>query len=118
MKRTMFVGAMLASMSIGTIAQAVEHTVLILPDAYFPRITYLNPGDTVRFINETDATHEIVSKNGTWTLEIATEGEEVMVIEQGVQKTFYDAESANVDDEGNEYFAVEGKMSFSPPPID
>lgn len=113
MKRTMFAGAMLAAMSIGTIAQAVEHTVLILPDAYFPRITYMAPGDTVRFVNETGETHEIIAKNGDWTLEIDAEGEEIMVINTGVQKTFYDAAS---ESEGE--YLVEGKMSFSPPPID
>ncbi len=113
MKRTLFVGAMLASLSVGATVQAAEHTVLILPDAYFPKITYMNPGDTVRFVNETGATHEIISKNGDWTLEVAADGEETMVISQGVQKTFYDAAS---EDDGS--YTVEGKMSFSPPPID
>lgn len=117
MKRTMIAGATLAAISIGSVAQAAEHTIVILPDAYFPYISYIDPGDTVRFVNVSGEMHEIVSKNGDWSLEIEAEAEVTMVIDEGVQKTFYDASSEEEDAEGNMAYMVEGKMSFAPPPI-
>ena len=114
MTRTLFFGAALAALSIGTVAQAAEHRILVLPDAYFPRISYVNSGDTVRFVNTGESTHEIISKNGDWTLEIAAQSEAVMVVEQGLQTEFYDASSQGEDGT----YAVDGRISFAAAPID
>ncbi|WP_299622475.1 hypothetical protein [uncultured Tateyamaria sp.] len=103
-----------ATMAIGTVAHAAEHNILILPDAYFPAITYMEPGDTVRFTNVSGSNQSIIAKNNDWVIgPIAPDSEVTMVIETGVQKTFYNKDLTN--DDGT--YSVEGKMSFSAAPL-
>ncbi len=114
MKRAISVVATVATLFAASSAAAAEHTILILPDTYFPRITYLNQGDTVRFINASGAEHTLVAKNDSWELgPIPEQGEVTMTIETGVQKTFYDKDSEIVDGE----YQVEGRMSFAAAPL-
>jgi len=114
MKRAIFVGLTTAALSLATAAQADEHVVLILPDAYFPKITYMDAGDTIRFINASGSTHNIIAKNDSWALgPIAVDAEVTMVIDNTIQKTFYDADQT--DDNGD--FLVSGNMSFASGPV-
>mmetsp|Transcript_22396 Transcript_22396/g.35979 ORF Transcript_22396/g.35979 Transcript_22396/m.35979 type:complete len:116 (-) Transcript_22396:2411-2758(-) len=114
MKHAITALAAMASLTIGTTAAATEHSILILPDAYFPQVTYIEPGDTVRFINASGSNQSIVAKNNDWTLgPIAPDAAVTVVIETGVQKTFYNKDLK--DGDGN--YSVEGKMSFSDAPL-
>lgn len=115
MKRAIFVGITTAALSLATAVQAEEHVVLILPDAYFPSITYMNNGDTVRFVNASGVEHNIISKNGNWSMgPLNPNGEETMVVDNTVQKTFYNAASMNSDGT----YAMAGIMSFANGPIE
>lgn len=116
MKRAMQLGALVATLTAATAASAAEHEILILPDAYFPSVLYIDDGDTVKFTNLTGAEHNIVAKNDSWAIgPIADQGSATMVMEQGTQTTFYDADAVSEEDGS---FLVEGKMSFGEAPLD
>ncbi|WP_299698754.1 hypothetical protein [uncultured Tateyamaria sp.] len=116
MKRAMQIGAVLATLAAATAVSAAEHEVLILPDAYFPSVVYLDEGDTVKFTNLTGSEHNIISKHESWALgPIADQGSMTMVVEQGVQTTFYDANAISEEDGS---FLVEGNLSFADAPLD
>lgn len=114
MKHATSVLAAVAALTFGTAARAAEHNILILPDAYFPAITYIQPGDTVRFTNVSGLNQSIVAKNNDWTIgPIAPDAEATIVVPTGVQKTFYNADLTNEDGT----YSVVGKMSFSAAPL-
>jgi len=114
MKRAISIVATIATLSAATTAAAAELTVLILPDAYFPEITYLNSGDTVRFINQSGVEQSIISENAAWELgPIPDQGEVTMVIDGGVEKSFY---NKDMTDENGAYL-VGGEVSFSTAPL-
>lgn len=116
MKRAMQIGAVLATLTAATAVSAAEHEVLILPDAYFPSVLYIDEGDTVKFTNLTGTEHNIVSKHASWALgPIADQGSVTMIVEQGVQTTFYDADAVSEEDGS---FLVEGNLSFAAAPLD
>jgi len=116
MKRATYILATVATMAAATTATAEQHEIIILQDAYFPQVTYLDSGDTVRFINLSGATHNIIAKNGSWEIgPIASEGEYVMTMTQGTQNTFYNKDATSEEDGS---FLIEGRMSFSEAPLD
>ena len=115
MKRAITLLATVATLASATAAQAAEHTILILPDAYFPAVTYVNDGDTVRFSNQSGSQHTIIAKNNSWELGPITNGATVSLqFNKGVQNTFYNKDSK--DSDGN--YLVTGTVSFSAAPLD
>lgn len=115
MKRTITILAAAATLMSATAAQTAEHTILILPDAYFPAITYIDEGDTVHFENVSGATHTIIAKNNNWELgPISNNATATKVIGSGVQKTFY---NKDLTDENGAY-VIQGNMSYSDAPLD
>jgi plastocyanin len=114
MKRAISVVAVVTALTTATSTLAAERTILILEDAYFPQITYLDEGDTVQFMNISGVSQNIIAKNGSWELgPIGDESQVTIVVEPGMQKTFY---NKDLTDEAGEYL-VEGNMSLAPPPI-
>lgn len=114
MKRAFSIMATVAALSVASAAAAKEHTVLVLPDAYFPQITYLNPGDTVRFINMSGGEHNIIAKDSAWELgPIPDQGEATVNVSPLKEKTFYDKDAVN---DSGEYI-VQGEMSFDTAPL-
>lgn len=67
MLRKMTCLAALAGIFISTPAHADEHTVLVLAEAYFPQTSYVVPGDTLVFSNQSDETITVTSVDGAWT---------------------------------------------------
>jgi len=51
MKRTVLAIATAGLTLIGSTATAAEHVIYIMREGYFPKITYLTQGDTIRFVN-------------------------------------------------------------------
>ena len=114
MKRAFSVVATVATLFAAGTAAATEHTILILEDAYFPQVTYLDRGDTVRFVNASGLPHSIIAKNDNWEIgPIPEDGEMTLLVDDGVQKTFYSKDSEA--DDGT--FGVEGRMSYSDAPL-
>jgi len=115
MKRAISLVATIATLASATAAHAAEHTILILPDAYFPAVTYVDPGDTIRFHNISGGEHNIIAKNNAWEIgPISHGGEHYMVMQQGVQNTFFDKDATD----GDGAFLTQGNISFSDAPLD
>lgn len=114
MKRAFTIVATVATLFAAHSAAAAEHTILILPDAYFPTISYIDSGDTVRFVNVSGGEHNIIAKNDSWEIgPIPDNGEVTMLIDSTVQKTFYDKDAVDADGA----YLIEGAMSFSDAPL-
>jgi len=115
MKRAISILATTATLTIGTAATAAEHLILILPDAYFPAMTYMDPGDTVRFVNASGSAHHMMADDSSWEIgPLEPDAEHTMVIDASVHKSFVDV---NVTDaEGN--YTVVGEVSFAAAPLD
>ena len=51
--------AVVAAMGFGTAVSAETHTIMIMDDAFFPEISFIDDGDKIRFVNAT-TTNQIV----------------------------------------------------------
>lgn len=95
---------------------AIEHTILILGDAYFPDITHVDPGDVVYFVNTTSVSQDVVAANDAWEVgPIPAAGELSMVIEENQELTYYNKGSFSEDADA---YTVGGYFSFEDAPID
>lgn len=95
---------------------AHEHTVMVLGESFFPRVTYAEPGDIVRFVNASETEQSIVAKDENWTVgPIAVEGEETFTVFSGMKNDFslILAEGADAEAIAN----ASGAISFSAPPL-
>lgn len=101
---------------------ANEHVVMVYSDGFFPTTSYVQPGDTVRFINLSEVEESVFSLNmvptedpddGDAEVEVWAIGPIAIEDEVVVEVT--------VDAEGDYQLAssVEavGALSFAPPPI-
>ena len=114
MKHAISVVAAVATLSIGSVATAAEHVILVMSDGYFPQITYISPGDSVQFLNVSTSNQSIIAKNDSWVLgPIAPDTSATLIVDESVQKTFYNADLT--DEDG--VYSIEGNMSFSTAPL-
>lgn len=89
----------------------VDHTVLIMDFNFFPVVSYIDNGDRVEFMNETDTPREIQARKAAnrWTTDVLQPGESVeMVVTSDSQLYFEDANDSNII----------GNFSFEPAPLD
>ena len=108
---TLAVAALISSASL---AAAEEHTILYLGDAFFPSVSYVKPGDTVRFVNSSSAAMSIVGQDGAWSIgPVAVDSSDVIQINAATALQFFDADAQ--DEEGN--LNVQGNLSFDPAPL-
>lgn len=114
MKRAISLVATVAALTVASAAAAKEHTILILPDTYFPQVTYLDTGDSIRFVNVSGVQQNIVSADSAWTIgPIPAEGEAILEVDDVIEKTFFNQDA--VDAEGN--MIVQGEISFETAPL-
>lgn len=66
MMRKICAAAALAGAVWAQPAFAVEHTVLLLGDSYFPEVIYVQAGDSIRFTNATEVAQSATATDGTW----------------------------------------------------
>ncbi len=105
--------AVLALMTSATFAAAEEHVVLFLGDAFFPEVSYVDPGDTVRFVNASTQALNIVSEGSEWSVgPIAVETDASINITGNMTLKFFDADSAG--DDG--VLTVNGNLSYDDAP--
>lgn len=120
-KTTLAALAMLASASA---TSAEEHVILYLGQAFFPSVTHINPGDTIRFVNSSASATQIVGKNSDWSVgPLGVDQELVLSVAEGMSETYYatqpegaDEDEADADDTTDDLNAitVEGTLSFDP----
>ncbi|MEL6888206.1 MAG: hypothetical protein AAFO86_05795 [Pseudomonadota bacterium] len=115
MTRAMIIGTAVSMLGLATVASAAEHDILILPNTYFPETTYLNPGDTVKFINMSGDEHTIIAANEAWTIgPLGADQDHTLVVDSEIERTFHNANAINSDGS----YAVTGDISFDASPID
>lgn len=100
-------------------ASAEEYRILMMGYAFFPEISYVQPGDVVIFSNSTGEMRDVAAENGSWEItEIANEGEASLTIVEGMPNRFVSfvpgGEGDEVDENGN--VQVIGIMNFSGQP--
>lgn len=103
MVNKLFLAGALA-LGLGTAAQADEHVVVLTGFSYFPAITYVHPGDTVIFVNESGETQTVVAKDSGWTVgPLDNEAEGALVVDDDTELLFFAAycNEENVDAAGN-----------------
>ncbi|UWR23221.1 hypothetical protein [Sulfitobacter sp. S190] len=99
---------LIASSSMAREAQT--HNILVFGTAYFPDITFVQPGDTLTFINEADVPHTVATGEEGWTTgEIPVAGAVSVLVEEDMQTTFSGV--------GEEEALLEGALDFNPPPV-
>ena len=111
-KTTLMAG--LATLLISAPVQALELQILVLPDAYFPQTSYVNTGDTLVFLNESDVAITVTSADGNWTTgPLSNNQSSTINVVAGMMTDFF--HEGIEDDNGNP--AVTGVISFDEAPI-
>jgi plastocyanin len=101
-----------AAACIASPAVSAEHTVLIEDGGYFPTITYAMQGDTIVFVNDSNATQTVSGPNDSWTSgSIPVDGSFALALMEDTPLTF----NGGVDLEGLD---IEGQISYDPAPLD
>lgn len=100
-------------------ASAEEFRILMMDHAFFPEISYVQPGDVVIFANNTGESRDIIAEDGSWEILAVANGTEAqLTVEQGMQNRFVTAVPGaagdQVDENGN--VQIVGIMNFSGQP--
>ena len=101
---------------------AIEHVVMVYSDGFFPTTSYVQPGDTVRFVNLSEVEESVFSLN-TVPTEDPDDGDAVVeVFSIGPIPVEDDVVVEVVAEAEGDYqlaSSVEaiGVLSFAPPPI-
>jgi plastocyanin len=103
-------------------AQSQIHNVLILDQAFFPGIIYVAPGDTLNFLNDSDAVRTVRASDGTWESEaLGTGGTFSYIVNSASPLMFSSSAEAGAPVEGEETpdpaAPYEGTISFDEPPL-
>ncbi len=64
MKRQIVATCAVLTTLLGSAASAAEHLIYVQREGYFPSITYLDSGDTLKFVNNTGYGVKIRKNNG------------------------------------------------------
>ena len=94
---------------------AQDHTILIMPDAYFPDITHVDIGETILFVNTTSETQNIVAVDEAWSVgPIAPQGEVMFDVLEGHDTEYFNANSFDAD---TAVYSVTGFLTFDEAPL-
>jgi len=81
--------AVLATLAMAQPLAAEEHYVLIMGEGFFPETSYVQDGDTIRFINSVEDVHSATARDGSWTSgDLASSGFFILDVAQGVKQSF------------------------------
>lgn len=128
MLRTTAAAALALGLSLAS-AQAAEHEVAIVAEGFFPEITYVQPGDTVTFVNADTAPRRVFGDEFTFSSDPLYENEAfTMNIVSDMPNQFYgrtgtedldnNAEAVDLADTDGEGRPMRGVLSFAPPPLE
>ena len=98
---------------------AEQYRVIITDFAVFPEVSYVQPGDTIIFENNSGVTRYAGTINQEWETEDIVEGQELAVlIEEGTPNEFYLRHTDTRGGEGADAQEIEegailGKLNFS-----
>jgi plastocyanin len=89
-------------------AQANNFFVILVPDGFFPEISYVQPGDVVTFVNDDEVSHLAGAPDDSWT---------TGTLEAGDQHSITITSEITLTYVVDAYETV-GSFSFDPAPID
>lgn len=100
-------------------ASAEEYRILMMDYAFFPEISYVQPGDVVIFTNSTGQTRSVAGADGSWAVADLADGSEAsLTIIEGMPSQYVSlvpgVAGDEVDEDGN--VTVLGKMNFGGQP--
>lgn len=123
-------------------ASADSYEVLMMDYAFFPEISYVQPGDTITFVNLSGITRIIEARNNAWaTPEIPDGGSATISIIQGMKNDYITridgvggngvtggtaagtatdidtTDGTNLDGQDAEEGTIIGKLNFSGAPV-
>ncbi len=88
--------------------QANNFFVILVPDGFFPEISYVQPGDVITFVNDDETTHLAGASDDSWTTgPLSAGGQHSITITSEIALTYV------VD-----AYETIGSFSFDPAPID
>jgi len=94
---------------LANVSRAEEQIVIVMNDTFFPTVSYVEVGDTVRFVNTASDTQTIVANDDRWSIGPLNTGDEaVLAVVEGMSQQFKIAANTEVD----------GRLSFEPTPMD
>ncbi len=120
-------------------ASAENYDIMIAEFSFFPSVSYVQPGDTITFINDSGIDRELRSKNADWFIPDLADGASAsIVVEEGWKNDFFSrikgadnggqdetGETVNVDDASIEMTneeldaepgTIRGALSYGQPP--
>lgn len=100
-------------------ASAEQFRILMMDYAFFPEISYVQPGDVVIFTNSSGQTRDVAAEDGSWAFEGMADGSEATLnIVPGMPNRFGSFVQGGagdaVDENGN--VQVSGVLNFSGQP--
>ena len=112
-KTTLMAG--LATLIFSTSVSALEHQILVLPDAYFPQTSYVTAGDSLVFVNQSDVVITVTSADEEWTTgALGFEQAATILVVAGMTADFF---HEGIEDENGDP-AVTGIIEFGTAPLD
>lgn len=94
-----------------------EHTVMILGATFFPQVTYVVPGDVLKFVNATETEQSIVAQDAIWSVgPIPAQGEQQIVVSSDMVTNF-NIVVASVEGEEPIEAPAAGSISFNAAPL-
>lgn len=129
------------ALGMATAAHAEEHLVVLTGFTYFPAVVYVDPGDTIRFINSSGEDQVVVGKDAGWTIgPLANNEEGTLEVTAETELKFFAAyqgfggddglcNNGNDGSDGNcgsgndaygkyEDAAIKAEITFADPPLD
>jgi len=102
MARSLYFAPMILAGLVAAPAAAEQHEVLVLGTGFFPGVIYANTGDTIRFVNESEATQYLIGDDNIWTIGPISPGAEVtFTIPHGMTHYFSSADTIATFDDTN-----------------
>ncbi|MEH6519796.1 cupredoxin domain-containing protein [Sulfitobacter sp.] len=101
-------------------ASAEEYHILMMDYAFFPEVSYVEPGDVIIFENISGSTRTVVAEDATWTVADLADGSTAsLTILEDMPNAYLSmvpgGSEDEVDADGN--VQVVGRMNFSGPPV-
>lgn len=109
----------LLGLALAAPVAAEEHTVILTGFSYFPAITYAEPGDTIRFVNQSGESETVVGRNSGWLIGPLADSEEAtIIVTEETELAFFSAYNFESDDYGTyEDAEVTAEISFAEPDL-
>jgi|GEM_PF-4839898 plastocyanin len=93
-------------------ASAEQYRILMMEHAFFPDVSFVQPGDEVVFVNMSGETRDLAASDGSWVIAAMANGAEAtLALTEGMPSDF-----TGLAPSGDAANVVTGVMNFSEPP--